>query len=128
MGEFCIKKKVYYHDTDCGGVVYYANYLKYLEEIRTEYLLDKGIDLKTLANEGMYFVVAKLSVDYKSPAKYQDIINIYAEVKEIKAATIQFLHKITKNDTILVKSETTLVCVNKEFKPISISAKIKESL
>ena len=55
MKDFYIKKKIYYHDTDSGGVVYYANYLKHLEEARTEYFLTKGIDLKELANKDILF-------------------------------------------------------------------------
>ena len=74
MAEFQIKKTIYYHDTDSGGVVYYANYLKYLEEARTEYFRSKFQELKTLAERGVLFVVARVEIDYRSPAKYGGIL------------------------------------------------------
>ena len=58
-----MEKRIYYHDTDCGGVVYYANYLKYLEEARTEYFLSKGADLQKLSTEGIWFTVARVEIE-----------------------------------------------------------------
>lgn len=57
---FYMTKRIYYHDTDCGGIVYYANYLKYLEEARTKYFLSMGIDLQKLSNRGIWFAVARV--------------------------------------------------------------------
>ncbi|MFA6281569.1 MAG: YbgC/FadM family acyl-CoA thioesterase, partial [Candidatus Omnitrophota bacterium] len=71
-----MQKRIYYHDTDCGGVVYYANYLKYLEEARTEYMRERGLDLKELAGTGLLFVVKKVEIEYKSPARYADLLEI----------------------------------------------------
>jgi acyl-CoA thioester hydrolase len=62
MEKFYLEKKIYYHDTDCGGVVYYANYLKYLEEGRTEFCVSNGIDIKGLAEKSVYFVVARTEI------------------------------------------------------------------
>ncbi|HPP13356.1 MAG TPA: hotdog domain-containing protein, partial [bacterium] len=64
---FRLNKTVYYHDTDAGGVVYYASYLKHLEEARTEFFRSLGIDLKKLAQQDTYFVVARIEVDFKAP-------------------------------------------------------------
>ena len=128
MEEFSIEKKIYYHDTDCGGVVYYANYLKYLEEARTEYLLSKGIDLQKLSNSGIWFAVAKVEIEYKSPARYQDTIRMLTMVERIKYSAMQFLQKILKNDTTVVEAHTTLICVNNDFKPIAIPEEIRQSL
>lgn len=128
MGDFCIEKKVYYHDTDCGGVVYYANYLKHLEEARTEYLLSKGIDLKELANKGIWFVVAKVVIKYKSPARYQDTLKIFTRVEKTKASVVQCFQEIVKGETTIVEARTTLLCVGKDFKPLPIPEEVKQSL
>lgn len=116
MEDFHIEKKIYYHDTDCGGVVYYANYLKYLEEARTEFLLLKDIDLLKLAERNVIFVVARVEIDYKSPARYQDRIRISAAVEDAKLSAIKFYQEIKKGSTLLVRARTTLVCVGNDFK------------
>jgi acyl-CoA thioester hydrolase len=90
MEEFILEKKIYYHDTDCGGVVYYANYLKHLEEARTEFLSDKGINLQKLAGEGMWFAVAKVDIEYKAPAGYQDTIRIITSIESSRKTAMQF--------------------------------------
>lgn len=128
MEDFYIEKRIYYHDTDCGGVVYYANYLEYLEEARSEYCLNKGISLKELAASGTYFVVARVEMDYKSPARYHDTIRVLTRIEKIGNASVHFLHEIIKGDSVLVKNKTTWVCVDKEFKPKPIPEKIKKSL
>jgi acyl-CoA thioester hydrolase len=123
-----IEKKIYYHDTDCGGVVYYANYLKYLEEARTEYFLSRGIRLKELAQTGIWFAVSSLNIDYKLPARYQDILKVFTTIKKIKTATIHFSQKILRDKALIVQAQTTLVCVDKNFRPKSIPQKLKQSL
>ncbi|OQW98639.1 MAG: acyl-CoA thioesterase, partial [Elusimicrobia bacterium A5] len=72
--------KIYYQDTDCGGVVYYANYLTYFERARTEWMTDKGISVKNLAEQGTLFVVSHAEADYKSPAKYGETIIIQTQL------------------------------------------------
>jgi len=123
-----ISKRIYYHDTDCGGVVYYANYLKYLEEARTEYFLDRGIDLKKLVDQGIYFVVKQVNIDYKAPARYQDIIEIIAKPGNIKTSSIEFLQEINKDDTLLIEASVILVCVDRNFRPIRIPDRIKKEI
>jgi acyl-CoA thioester hydrolase len=127
MADFSIEKRIYYHDTDCGGVVYYANYLKYLEEARTEYLFSKGIDLQKLSNSGIWFAVAKVEIEYKSPARYQDTIRILTNIEKTKYSAMQFFQKILKNDKTVVEARTTLICVNNNFKPIVIPEEIRQS-
>ncbi len=128
MRDFYIEKKIYYHDTDCGGVVYYANYLKHLEEARTEYLLSKGINLKELASKDVWFVVAKVVINYKSPARYQDTLKILTRIEKMKASAIKVFQEIIKNETTVVEARTTLLCVGKDFKPIPIPQEVRQSL
>lgn len=120
MKESYLEKKIYYHDTDCGGVVYYANYLKHLEEARTEFFLDLGIDLKELMEKGIYFVVSRVEIDYKSPARYQDLIRIKTEIEKKGFSTLHFLQRVFKDEKVLIEARTILVCVNSEFRPIRI--------
>ena len=118
MDAFTIKKRIYYHDTDCGGVVYYANYLKYFEEVRTEHLRSIGIDLKKLASEGILFAVAGLDIKYKGPARYGDEITVSSKIERMKTASLNFYHEIKKADTLLVECRTKLVSIDLNFKPV----------
>jgi len=128
MEEACIEKKIYYHDTDCGGVVYYANYLKYLEEARTEFFTAMGIDLKRLSEKGIIFVVAKVEISYKSPARYQDIIRVHTRIERAKMSAMLFSQRVTKDGSLVAEATTTLVCVGAALKPIPIPDEIKKIL
>src|SRR3989338_8890805 len=97
-----MEKKIYYHDTDAGGVVYYANYLKHLEEARFEFCLSKGINLSESATEGILFAVVHLDMDYKSPARYGDTIRIFTGIEKIGFSSIHFAHEIKKGENTLV--------------------------
>ncbi len=120
-----LKKKIYYHDTDCGGVVYYANYLKYLEEARTEFFAGKGIALKSLVENGVWFVVARVEITYKAPARYQDILSIDTMIERTKISTLHFFQRVTRDATTIVEARTTLVCVDSGFKPRPLPEEIK---
>ncbi len=86
--------RIYYEDTDCGGVVYYANYLKYFERARTSYLEDRGLSVAGLMNDGTVFVVVHAEVDYPSPARYGDTLVIDTVVTEMSAASLTFQHVV----------------------------------
>jgi acyl-CoA thioester hydrolase len=119
-------KKIYYHDTDCGGVVYYANYLKYLEEARTEYLSERTIDLKTYSERGILFVVKNVIIDYKAPARYANILSITTSITHIRNVSLEFEQEIRRNDQLLVTAKTTLVCVDALFKPQAIPEELQK--
>jgi acyl-CoA thioester hydrolase len=121
--------KIYYHDTDCGGVVYYANYLKYLEEARTEFLQQKGLSVKELAQKGVLFVVARQEIDYKMPAFYEDVLSIVARLVNIGGAKLEFEYDIkNQNDKVVCAAKTVMVCVDKDLKPRSIPDDIRARL
>jgi len=129
MENFYIEKKIYYHDTDLAGIVYYANYLKYMEEARTEYFSAKGIDFKKLfEEEGIQFLVMRVEIDYKAPARYRDVIRIFTEIESVKFSVIKLFQKITKDNITLAEARSTFVCVGRNLKPISIPEEIQESL
>jgi acyl-CoA thioester hydrolase len=116
-----MKVTIYYHHTDCGGVVYYANYLNFLEEARTEFFAQRGFSIKELAESGTMFVVARQEVDYKSPAVYGDELEIITAVGEISAVKMIFEHEIkNQSGKLTTKARTTLVCVDNNLKPKAI--------
>ncbi|MBU1998365.1 MAG: thioesterase family protein [Candidatus Omnitrophota bacterium] len=112
------KIKIYYHHTDAGGVVYYANYLKFMEEARTEFMAERDVPLKELMEKGVFFVVSRQVVDYKAPAFYGDILEVESKISEISAVRVQFEHTIkNQNGKVCVLAATTLVHVGSNFKP-----------
>ena len=127
MKDFYIEKKMYYHDTDCGGLVYYANYLKSLEEGRSEFCLSKGVDLKGLVDAGIYFVVARVEIDYKAPARYQDNLRIYTRIEKVGGSSIHFWQEVKKDTITIIEAKTIWVCVDKEFKVRPIPQEAKQS-
>ncbi|MFQ3574408.1 MAG: YbgC/FadM family acyl-CoA thioesterase [Thermodesulfovibrionales bacterium] len=128
MTEHIYEKVLYYHDTDCAGVVYYANYLKYLEEARTEILISKGINPQKLALDGIGFAVAKVEIEYKNPARYQDRIIVKTNILKTKLSTIIFKQSVLRGDTLLANALVTVVFVGKDFKPIPIPEDIKKAI
>lgn len=121
-----MKKKIYYHDTDCGGVVYYSNYLKFLEEARTEFFSEKGFSIKELADSGTMFVVARQEIDYKAPGAYGDILEIKTSIAEVSTVKIIFENEIYNQEgRLLTKARTILVCVDKNLKPKAIPPEIR---
>lgn len=102
--------KIYYEDTDCGGVVYYANYLKYFERARTHYLEERGVSVSALMNEGTVFVVVRAELDYRSPARYGDTLLIDTAVSDTSAASFTFAHvvKVKESGRIIVEGSARL--------------------
>ena len=113
-----MKIKIYYHHTDCGGVVYYANYLDFLEEARTDYFEKLGYSIKQLTDEGIWFVVGRQEIDYKSPARYADTLEVNTWVNRVTGVRIEFEYEIkNQNSALIAKAKTVLICVDKELKP-----------
>ena len=122
------KRQIYYKDTDCGGVVYYANYLAFMEQARTEYLESKGISLRKLFEEGYQFVVRNVKITYFRPAKYGDTIEIKTKLESIEKVKILLNNEISCNKCLLSKAQTTLICINNSFKPTKIPKYVLEKL
>ncbi len=112
-------KRIYYHDTDAGGVVYYGRYLAFLEEARTELLDATGLTVKALNDRGYLFAVRKCTITYKAPARYGDVVVCDAKVTRLTAAQIFFDQKIYNKETkqLLVEAEIALACLSCDFKP-----------
>jgi acyl-CoA thioester hydrolase len=91
--------RIYYEDTDCGGVVYYANYLKYFERARTQYLEERGLSVARLMEEGTIFVVVHAEVDYRSSARYGDWLVIETVISDMTPASFTFSHVIRERES-----------------------------
>ena len=113
--------KVYYEDTDSGGVVYYANYLKFLERARTEALLSIGYSNKKIKNDfGALIIVKSCNIDYKKSAFLEDQLSIRSFVKSVTKTSFFMNQFISKNDKLIVEAKIHLVFVNDQGRPIKI--------
>jgi acyl-CoA thioester hydrolase len=128
MKEHRIEKRIYYHDTDSGGVVYYANYLKHLEEGRTEFLRSLGIDTSEYAGKDVMFPVVRIEADYKAPARYGDIIEIYTSVEKVGNASVCFIQQVKKGDILLLACKVVWACVDGKMKAKPVPEEIKGRL
>jgi acyl-CoA thioester hydrolase len=122
--------KIYYEDTDCGGVVYYANYLRYMERARTEYLASKGYGVKKLMDEGTIFMVLRVEIDYKSPARYGDTIEIETRVSDVSRVTMIFHHTMKEKTSgrVFVECMAKLVYVDPNGRPKRLSEEYVEKM
>lgn len=123
------KYRIYWEDTDGGGVVYYANYLKFFERARTELLRDLNISQsKLLKSHGLAFVVRRCEVDYLGSARLDDLIEVTAQVSEIKSASIIMEQEILLENKVLNKIKVEIVCVDvSNFRPKRIPSDIATS-
>ena len=119
--QFIHKVKIYYEDTDAGGVVYYANYLKYLERARSEAIYSLGLTNTNLQKDHDTLIIVKsCNIEYKKPAKFEDELEIISSILSKTKTSFTMLQIIKKNDEIISEATVQLVTVNKEGKPIKI--------
>lgn len=127
MTEFLWPVRIYYEDTDSGGVVYYANYLKYLERARTEWLRAQGTEQDELkSGQGVLFAVRSLNVDYLKPAVFNDELVVSVRPAETGAASIVFEQEVRRGDELLCRAKVKIACIDSEtLKPKKIPASVK---
>jgi len=119
------KIRVYYADTDCGKVVYYANYLKYFEIGRTELLRANGIELEHYHSQNIIFIVVSVNIDYKFSAKYNDELTILSELIDYNKKTFTIYNEILNQDSRLcVSGQTKCACVDNTGKLITTPVEI----
>jgi len=106
--------RVYYEDTDCGGVAYYANYLRWLERGRTEFLRERGIELALLMRQDVWFSVSECNIKYKRPAKYDDLLNVATELEDIGGAAFWLKNRVWRKDELLAEARVRIACMSGE--------------
>lgn len=127
--EFNWPVRVYIEDTDAGGIVYYVNYLKYMERARTEFLRHIGFDHAQMIRQGAMFVIHSSQIDYKAPAYLDDQLQIVTGIGELHRTHLTFQQKILRGEKLLTQAMMKGVCVKKEtMKPCSIPALMSEAL
>ena len=119
--------RIYYQDTDAGGIVYHSNYLDYAERARSEFLRDVGLPVNDLLERDVAFVIKKAEINYKSPARLEDLLTVHTSIGEIRGASMVMNQTIKRGDMELVDIVLQAVFVNpKTMSPIRIPADLKE--
>ena len=125
--KFKYYTRIYYEDTDAGGVVYYANYLKFLERARSEAIYSLGLSNKEILNkENVIIIVKSCKIEYKKPAKFEDKIEIISKITEVKNSSFNMNQVIKKKLDIISEADVVLVTVNKKGKPVRIPNILKK--
>jgi acyl-CoA thioester hydrolase len=121
--------RVYYEDTDLAGIVYYANYLRFIERARTEWVRACGVDQVALrADEGIVFAVRRVEADYLAPARFDDVLEVRTALKDLGGARITLAQDIWRADTILFHSIVTLVAIGPDGRPVRLPTALRAHL
>ena len=121
--------RIYYEDTDLAGIVYYANYLKFIERARTEWVRSVGVDQVRLRDEaGVVFAVRRLEADYNAPAKFDDLVQVRTRLIKATGARIVLSQDVERDGTLLFGATVTLVALTLDGKPARLPADVRQSL
>ena len=127
--KFSFTVKIYYEDTDAGGVVYYANYLKFLERARSEAIYSLGYTNSSILERfGVLLIVKSCNIEYKKPARFEDTLEIISEIKSFTKTSFLMKQSILRNNEIISDAEIHLVSVDKNGKPSKIPGDLKKKL
>ena len=127
--EFSLPIRVYIEDTDAGGIVYYVNYLKYLERARTELMRTLGLERAAVSDEGWNFVVSDVSLSYKDPARLDDQLHATAVISAVGGATVNFRQTVRRDDTVLVAGDIQIACVDRGTgRPTRLDAVLRKQI
>lgn len=117
--------RVYYEDTDLAGIVYYANYLKFIERARSEWVRTLGIDQVQMKSElGLVFAVRRVEADYLAPAHFDDVLEVKTTLEQISAARVTLRQDVERGGAVLFSSLVTLVCLSDSGRPTRLPAEI----
>ena len=125
---FSLPMRVYFQDTDAGGVVYHANYLNFMERARTEWLRTQGYSNAGLMKEfGSVLVVRSIRLDYLKPALLDDLLDVTAQINDVGRSRISLAQTVRRGEEVLTEAEVHLVCVSLEsFRPVSVPEVLRE--
>lgn len=120
--------KVYYEDTDMGGVVYYANYLRFIERARSEIVEELGVDQNVMKADGLVFVVTRVVADYLAPARLGDVLAVKTDHRVTSPLRWVFDQAVWRGDQCLFKAEVTAVCMTVAGRPTRLPAELRARL
>ena len=117
--------RVYYEDTDMGGVVYHANYLKFIERARSDWVLKLGNDQNAMRDAGIVWVVRRIEADYLAAAKFEDELLVETEMVSLSGARLTMSQLVRRGETEIFRAVVTAVCMNAQGKPVRLPAEIR---
>ena len=117
--------RVYYEDTDMAGIVYYANYLRYIERARSDWVREMGIDQLAMKAEGVVFAVRRVEADYIQPAVFDDMLDVETWATSITPARMVMQQEVKRGDTVLFRAVVTIVCIAASGNPCRLPAKLR---
>ncbi len=118
--------RVYYEDTDLAGIVYYANYLKFIERARSEWVRELGIDqVRLKADEGIVFAVRRIEADYLSPGRFDDLLTVETTPEAVTGARIVLRQEVKRDGEVLFSAGVTLVALSETGQPVRLPANIR---
>ena len=123
--------RIYYEDTDHGGVVYHANYLRYMERARTEFLRTAGIELDAVQQRwGVIFAVTRLAIDYRTPARFNDLLQVVSTIERPRGARLRYHQQIVRqrDEAVITDAAVDLACIDTSGKPRRIPSEINAIL
>lgn len=120
--------RVYYEDTDMAGIVYYANYLRYIERARSDWVRGLGIDQRAMKEEGLVFVVRRVEADYLAPARLDDELEVRTTVRSVTGVRLIMGQDVVRGDEVLFSAEVTVVCLSETGHPARLPAIIRQPL
>lgn len=121
----CLPIRVYYEDTDMAGIVYYANYLRYIERARSDWVREIGIDQLEMKSDGVVFAVRRVEADYLMPAVFDDLLEVRTWPTSISPARMVMRQDVMRGDQLLFQAVVTIVCINSAGKPCRLPAKLR---
>ena len=120
--------RVYYEDTDLVGIVYYANYLRFIERGRSEWIRALGVDQAALKREGIVFAVRRVEADYLTPARYDDQLVVTTELTRATGARVELMQEVRRGDETCFAARVTIVALTSDGRPARIPAILRHSL
>lgn len=126
--QFSLDIRIYYEDTDVAGIVYHANYLRYFERARTEWLRHLGVDQTEMLEDGKAFAISHVELNYQSPAKFNDLVTVYCSLAELRRVSMKFDQRIVNSDGKTICSGVfTVACVDLDkMKPVQFPPNVTE--
>ena len=122
----CFDVRVYYEDTDMGGIVYHANYLKFIERARSDWVRDMGIDQRAMKEEdGTVFAVRRIECDYLMAARFDDRLKVHTRVMSVTGARLVLRQEVLRGQEVLFTASVTIVCLSDVGQPVRLPANIR---
>ena len=116
--------QVYYEDTDMAGIVYHANYFRYIERGRSEWVRELGLDQNAMREKGLVFVVRRIEADYLAPARFEDRLEVVTELASLTRVKMGLTQTVYRGETALFRAQVTVVCMTQAGRPVGLPAEI----